>query len=212
MEYTLFLFFSILLISASLCVIFIQDSVQAVFFLIFAFCNAVGLLFLIEAEFIGLLFLVVYVGAIAVLFLFVIIILNLKAEISFKFQTKNLYVDYYPISIFLVIFFFTNFYFLKKSLLTFKVESFLEEPNYLEWVYQVDNIQSLTIFGQTLYTFYFYYLLISGFVLLVSIIGAIALTSQKNQQLNFDKKQHVSSQLARDSIAAVYLVKQKNGI
>jgi len=212
MEYTLFLFFSILLISASLCVIFIQDSVQAVFFLIFAFCNAVGLLFLIEAEFIGLLFLVVYVGAIAVLFLFVIIILNLKAEISFKFQTKNLYVDYYPISIFLVIFFFTNFYFLKKSLLTFKVESFLEEPNYLEWVYQVDNIQSITIFGQTLYTFYFYYLLISGFVLLVSIIGAIALTSQKNQQLNFDKKQHVSSQLARDSIAAVYLVKQKNGI
>jgi len=212
MEYTLFLFFSILLISASLCVIFIQDSVQAVFFLIFAFCNAVGLLFLIEAEFIGLLFLVVYVGAIAVLFLFVIMILNLKAEISFKFQTKNLYVDYYPISIFLVIFFFTNFYFLKKSLLTFKVESFLEEPNYLEWVYQVDNIQSITIFGQTLYTFYFYYLLISGFVLLVSIIGAIALTSQKNQQLNFDKKQHVSSQLARDSIAAVYLVKQKNGI
>ena len=212
MEYTLFLFFSILLISASLCVIFIQDSVQAVFFLIFAFCNAVGLLFLIEAEFIGLLFLVVYVGAIAVLFLFVIIILNLKAEIAFKFQTKNLYVDYYPISIFLVIFFFTNFYFLKKSLLTFKVESFLEEPNYLEWVYQVDNIQSITIFGQTLYTFYFYYLLISGFVLLVSIIGAIALTSQKNQQLNFDKKQHVSSQLARDSIAAVYLVKQKNGI
>ena len=101
---------------------------------------------------------------------------------------------------------------MKKSLLTFKVENFLEEPNYLEWVYQVDNIQSITIFGQTLYTFYFYYLLISGFVLLVSIIGAIALTSQKNQQLNFDKKQHVSSQLARDSIAAVYLVKQKNGI
>ena len=209
MEYTLFLFFSILLIFSSLCVVFVQDSVQAVFFLIFAFCNAVGLLFLIEAEFLGLLFLVVYVGAIAVLFLFVIIILNLKTEMSFKFKTKYLYIDYYPISIFLVVFFFINFYFLKKNLFTFKTESLIEEPTYLEWIYQMDSIQSIDMFGQTLYTFYFYYLLISGFVLLVSIIGAIALTSQKNQQVDFKKKQHIASQLTRDSLSAVYLVKRK---
>jgi len=211
MEYFLFLFFSIFLVLSSLSVTFIHDSVQAVFFLIFAFCNAVGLLFLVEAEFLGLLFLVGYVGAIAVLFLFVIIILNLKTEISFKFKTKYLYLDYYPILLFLLFFFFLNFFFLKKNLLTFKIEAIFEEPNYLEWVLQMDSIQSLNIFGQSLYTFYFYYLLISGFVLLVSIIGAIALTSQKNHRIFFERKQHTFLQLTRDSFSAVYLIKQ-NGL
>jgi hypothetical protein len=98
---------------------------------------------------------------------------------------------------------------LKKNLFTFKTESLIEEPTYLEWIYQMDSIQSIDMFGQTLYTFYFYYLLISGFVLLVSIIGAIALTSQKNQQVDFKKKQHIASQLTRDSLSAVYLVKRK---
>lgn len=209
MEYFFFLFFSILLLFSSLNVIFVQDSVQAVFFLIFAFCNAVGLLFLLEAEFLGLLFLVVYVGAIAVLFIFVIIILNLKIEISYKFKTKNFYIDYYPIAIFFIIFFFINFFFLKENLYFFKKKIIIEEPNYFEWIFQIDSVSSINIFAQTLYTFYFYYLLISGFILLVAIVGAISLTSQKNHQIDFNKKQHIFKQLTRDSKTAVYLIKQK---
>jgi len=210
MEYTLFLLFSSLLVISSISVIFVQDSVKAVFFLIFAFCNGVGLLFLVEAEFLGLLFLVVYLGAIAVLFLFVIIILNLKNETSFKFKAGVSFVNYYPLFGFIIFICYIYFSYLRQNLVPLKFEIFLEAPIYCEWVKMLDSTQSLFLFSQTLYTFYFYYFLIAGFVLLVAILGAISLTSQKNHQINLYKKQHVHSQLTRDLYAAVFLIKKES--
>ena len=208
MEYLLFLLFSSLLVFSSLSVIFVQDSVKAVFFLIFAFCNGVGLLFLVEAEFLGLLFLVVYLGAIAVLFLFVIIILNLKSETLFKFKSESFFINYYPLFSFILVFFILYFVYLKETLVSLKFDSSLEVPHYCEWVTQIDSSQSLSFFSQTLYTFYFYYFLIAGFVLLVAMLGALGVTSQKNHQFNLFKKQHVHSQLTRDLYAAVFLIKK----
>lgn len=208
MEFFLFLFFSTILLFSSLNVIFVKNSVQAVFFLIFAFCNGVGLLFLVEIEFIALLFLVVYVGAIAVLFLFVIIILNLKSDINLKFDTTKSIQQYYPISFFIIFFIFFNFFTIRDILTSFNFST-ISKPQYLEYIYHIDSIQSLNFFAQTLYTFYFFYFLLAGFILLVAILGAISLTSQKNNLVSFKKKQQIFSQLTRDVYSSVFLVKRK---
>ncbi len=77
-ELTLFYFFSGVALFSAIMVISARNPVHSVLFLILVFCNSAGLLILLEAEFLALIFIVVYVGAIAVLFLFVVMMLNVK--------------------------------------------------------------------------------------------------------------------------------------
>ena len=74
----LFYFFSFILILSSLMVIVVQNAVHSVLFLVLSFISSASLLFLLECEFVALLFIMIYVGAIAVLFLFVVMMLDVK--------------------------------------------------------------------------------------------------------------------------------------
>ena len=96
----LFYFFSFLMLLSSIMVIGAKNPIHSVLFLILVFCNATGLLILLEVEFLAMIFLVVYVGAIAVLFLFVVMMLNIKVvELS-----ENLFL-YLPIGAFVAMIF-----------------------------------------------------------------------------------------------------------
>ena len=92
----LFYFFSGMLLFSSLMIIVVKNAIYSILFLVLSFVMATGLLFLLESEFMSLIFIVIYVGAIAVLFLFVIMMLNIKVTNSVKDLLK-----YFPIGNFL---------------------------------------------------------------------------------------------------------------
>ena len=97
----LFYLFYLFVLSSALMVIFSENAVYSVLFLILTFCNIIFLLVLMGAEFISFLLLIVYVGAIAVLFLFVVMMLNIKTE---KKEFTLFYIYYTPL-LFVILFF-----------------------------------------------------------------------------------------------------------
>lgn len=211
MEHFLFFVFATGLLFSCFFVAFLTNPINAVFFLVLAFCNATGLLLLMEAEFLALLFLIVYVGAIAVLFLFVIIILNLKETFSataFVLSYKNLFLCIG----FCLLFGVQIQYTLSLDFVHYEYHSDFIQPLYNEWVFFYDFFHNIVLFSHMLYTFYFYYILVAGFVLLVAIIGAVVLTSQKknNYLSRTNQKQFVYNQLARSARNAVFLIKRSN--
>ena len=152
---------------------------------------ATGLLFLLESEFMSLIFIVIYVGAIAVLFLFVIMMLNIKVTNSIKDLLK-----YFPIGNFL------GFVFLIEILLII-FESFNTNPYknnflfnfYTNWFEKVDSISDIESLGQILYTYYVPQFLIAGIILLIAVIGSVILTlSHKNIEV---KNQDTFRQVSR---------------
>jgi NADH-quinone oxidoreductase subunit J len=170
---------------SSIFVVLSQNPVHSVLFLILAFCNASGILFLFNAEFLGLIFIIVYVGAIAILFLFVVMMLNVKvlsSSLMFYLPFIFLAVSIFAFQIFLVFEnAFSNFAFWGTSL-PYNFENYL------------DNLGSIDVLGQSLYNYYLLCFLLTGLVLLVAMIGAIVLT------LNFSshrKNELASRQLSR---------------
>ncbi len=206
MEFYLFCFFSFFLILCCFFVCFIATPINAVFYLVLAFCNAIGLLLLVEAEFLAILFLIVYVGAIAVLFLFVIIMLNLKDSILKEASSINVF--YFFFLTLCMLGFFFSFFFQHAPI----VKSANSAPLtfYNEWIFSLDNLTNISLFGQVLYTYFAFYFLVAGFILLVAMVSAVALTSQKRfvSQKN-SRKQLVHLQLSRSANNAVFLLSKK---
>jgi len=198
-ESILFFSFSFLAISSSALVITVKNPVHAVLFLILSFIASAGLLFLLEIEFISLIFIVVYVGAIAVLFLFVVMMLDIKITES----DKN-YLKYFPIGSFLGLAFFGEILFIIfNNFESNPQESTIQHFNWSEFVDYTTNVQAL---GQVLYTTYFLYFLLAGIILLVAMLGAIVLT------LTFDRKvktQTIYRQVSRDFNNAIFVTSIK---
>jgi len=194
----LFSFLSFLLVFSAILVISAQNPVHSVFFLVLVFFTSAFLLFLLEVEFVSLLFVLVYVGAIAVLFLFVVMMLDIKIT---KYEKDLLF--YIPIGGFLgVIFFLEVFLSLQENLVPFLPSSGREI--YTDWLNIIDSMTNLDVLGQILYTYYFFYFLIAGIILLLAMVGAIVLT------LNFTQKakhQFVFRQILREKKNSMYLVK-----
>jgi len=187
----LFYFFSGMLLFSSLMIIVVKNAIYSILFLVLSFVMATGLLFLLESEFMSLIFIVIYVGAIAVLFLFVIMMLNIKVTNSIKDLLK-----YFPIGNFL------GFVFLIEILLII-FESFNTNPYknnflfnfYTNWFEKVDSISDIESLGQILYTYYVPQFLIAGIILLIAVIGSVILTlSHKNIEV---KKQDTFRQVSR---------------
>jgi NADH-quinone oxidoreductase subunit J len=179
------LFFSILLIISSVLVFISKNPVHSVLFLILTFCNASGILFLFNAEFLGLVFLIIYVGAIAVLFLFVVMMLNVKIYTSDVFF--NIFFLFFGGFILIVQIFLILEKTFSNSIFWFGNLPYTYE-NYL------DSLNSIEVIGQGLYNYYLLCFLLAGLVLLVAMIGAISLT------LNFSserKNELVQRQLSR---------------
>ena len=193
MDFFLIFFCSLALLS-SLFVVISSNPVHSVFFLILVFCFASFLLLRLTIDFLAIIFIVVYVGAVAVLFLFVVMMLNVKlTELS-----ENV-VRYLPLGFFLGVVFFSELaYTMQKSFTISNTEVELSP-----WVNLIYGSEGIALFGEVLYTHYIHIFIASGMVLLVSMIGAISLTL--HHSLNV-KRQLVYRQVGRDARKAVFLV------
>ena len=186
----LFYFFSFSLILSSLMVISVQNAVHSVLFLVLSFISSASLLFLLECEFIALLFIMIYVGAIAVLFLFVVMMLDTKIV-----NIKKDLVKYFPFgSLIGILFSFEVFLLISKN---FTSNSYINSVLYnfhTNWFDKLDTLTELESIGQILYTNYVLQFLIAGNILLLSAIGAVSLTLKTKQS---SRKQIIFKQLSR---------------
>ncbi len=203
----LFYFFASLALSSGVMVIQARNPVHSVLFLILVFFNSAGLLVLLGLDFFAMIFLVVYVGAIAVLFLFVVMMLNIKlAEINEK------KLRYLPIGGLLgLLFLFELFVIVDNDLLPLliskdsKLFSNLSALSFVDWSLVLDTVSNIEAIGQCLYTFYFYFFLLASLILLVAMIGAIVLTMHKGVHI---KRQKVFEQNTREFAKTITLVSQ----
>ena len=183
----LYLFLLSLLLINSFLVFLSKNPVYSVLFLILVFCNAASILIILHIEFLALLYIIIYVGAIAVLFLFVVMMLNVKIK-----KATNLY---YLLTLvfFNIIFLFVLYSFLDNVFSFFKINAYINfNPDF--FIVNVDNLSNIFVFGQVLYNYYLICFLLVGILLLVAMIGAIVLT------LNFQsnrKNEIVFKQLSR---------------
>jgi len=188
-EIFLFYFFSITALISSIMVISAKNPIHSILFLILVFCNAAGLLILLETEFLAMIFLIVYVGAIAVLFLFVIMMLNIKI-----IELNENVLRYLPIgSIIAIIFLFEIFLIIDNDLIP--IFSNVEKTYFEEWGYNINNLTNIEVIGILIYTHYFYLFLMSSIILLIAMVGAIVLTLHERTNL---KKQEIYKQLLRN--------------
>jgi len=173
-------FLSFLLLFSSIFVLISENPVHSVLFLILTFCNAAAVLLLLNVEFLGLIFIIIYVGAIAVLFLFVVMMLNVKIYSSKSFIQN-------PI-LFLVGFIALSQIFLLLERTFLDSNTLIDSENLSVSIF-LDSLSSIDILGQGLYNNYIICFLIAGLVLLVAMIGAIVLTlnfsSQRKNEIVF---------------------------
>ena len=189
----LFYLFSILLLLSSLFVITTQNPIYSVLFLVLSFVSSSCLLFLLECEFLSLMFIVIYVGAIAVLFLFVVMMLDIKNSNSFKQNLK-----YFPFGLFLGgIFLFEIFTLILKIFKTNPYKTSELKNFYINWFDKIDKFMEIELVGQIVYTEYVLQFLIAGNILLLATLAAVVLTV--NTEVKSSKSQIFFKQLSRNS-------------
>lgn len=168
-----FLFFSFLSIFSSFCVILSKNPLHSVIFLIFVFCNVVLILLLQGIDFLAMVFLIVYIGAIAVLFLFVVYMLNIKIIEVNELNWQYLFGLF--ISLFLFFFFVVTFL----QAQGFNFYNFDTNFNFFIWLNTLFDIQNLRILALILYLDFYIIFIVIGLILLVAMLGAIVLTSKR---------------------------------
>ena len=161
-------YFTFLLLLSSIFVLISKNPVHSVLFLIFCFCNAAGILFLFNAEFLGLIFIIVYVGAIAILFLFVVMMLNVKV-----YSSDNI-IYYLPFLLLLGFVLLLQIYLIFEKVFSNNTFWVADSPYVFE--NYIDNLNSIDVLGQCLYNYYLTCFLLAGLILLVAMVGAIVLT------------------------------------
>jgi len=195
---TLFFYlFAIVLIASSLMVVSARNPVHAVLYLILAFFNAAGLFVLLGAEFLAMILVVVYVGAVMVLFLFVVMML----DVNFA-ELRAGVLKYLPVGLIVGLILLFE--------LVFVVGAWVTAPQLasdapMPPVSEVSNTKAL---GQILYTDYVYLFEAAGLILLVAMIGAIVLTLHHRRDV---KRQNISDQVARSPETAIEVVKVETG-
>jgi NADH-quinone oxidoreductase subunit J len=195
----LFYVFAAVLMMAALAVITAKNPVHSVFFLILAFFNAAGLFVLLGAEYIAMTLVVVYVGAVMVLFLFVIMMLNINFE-----KLRAGFISYLPLGLGVAVILFAELAaLLYGSILSPAPLSEVSSP--IPDAAQISNVHAI---GRVLYTDYLIAFQLSGVILLVAMIGAIVLTHRQRAGV---KRQSVQQQMLRTRAESVALVNVKPG-
>jgi NADH-quinone oxidoreductase subunit J len=192
-----FYVFSIIAVASAAMVIFSRNPVHSVLFLILTFVNTAGLFMLAGAEFLALILIVVYVGAVAVLFLFVTMML----DVDFAEMRQGL-LQYAPIGIVIGVILLLE--------LLLVAGTFVVSPDIAgSTVVPIDGgIENTRALGQVIYTRYVFLFQAAGGVLLVAMIGAIVLTLQHRVSV---KRQDPMKQVARKRKDAVEVVQVKSG-
>ncbi len=192
-----YLFAGITIFSAVM-VVASKNSVHSVLFLILAFFNAAGLFVLLGAEFIAMLLVIVYVGAVAVLFLFVVMMLNVNFE-----ELREGFQKYLGLGLMVATLIFAELILVVYWAL--KTPAAVAAPEHSTATTDVTNTHMI---GNVLYTYYIYPFQLAGIILLVAMIGAITLTLRTRPGV---RKQNISKQLARTKEQSVMIVKKKSG-
>jgi NADH-quinone oxidoreductase subunit J len=192
-----FYLFAAVCIASAFMVIAGRNPVHSVLFLILAFVNAAGLFVLLGAEFLAMILIVVYVGAVAVLFLFVVMML----DVDFA-ELRHGVLNYLPVGAAVGIILLIE--------LVFGVIGWVIAPGLTKIITapissDINNTQAL---GLVLYTRYVYFFEAAGVILLVAMIGAIVLTLQHKPNV---KRQNIGQQLARHRSSAIEVVEVKSG-
>ncbi len=198
-EALIFYMFAFVLIASAVMVVVSRNPVHSVLFLVMAFFNTAGLFVLLGAEFIAMMLVIVYVGAVAVLFLFVVMMLEIG-----KVSMKEGMVTYLPVGLFvgLVLLAELVFVYLGWEMAEGAADRRLfPTPDASE----VANTHAL---GQIIYTHNVYLFQISGLILLVAMIGAIVLSLRTRPGV---RKQDIADQLDRRREDAVELHKVESG-
>ena len=197
-----FYFFSIIAIFSSLMVITSRNTVNSVFFLILDFISVGCLFIMVGAEFLGMILLIVYVGAVAVLFLFVVMMLNVAEQKQSWFIGKKS--NHLPTGLIVSVLILLELLVVVGG---WKYKENLMSSSTLI-LSDVSNTHQL---GLVMYTDYILYFQLAGIILLLSMIGAILLTFRKRAGV---KRQSYFKQISRDPSSAIELkdVESKNGV
>ena len=180
--------FSIIAIISAIMVTVSKNTVHSVFFLILDFISISCLFIMIGAEFLGMIMLIVYVGAVAVLFLFVVMMLNVAQQKNQWFASEASS-KHIPVGLIISTIIFFELIIVIGG---WKYKPNLSNSNNLLKTNEISNTHSL---GQILYTDYIHIFQISGMILLIAMIGAIVLTFRKRDGV---KKQSYIKQISRE--------------
>jgi NADH-quinone oxidoreductase subunit J len=191
-----FYFFSIITVGSALMVIASKNTVHAVFFLILDFISVGCLFIMIGAEFLGMIMLIVYVGAVAVLFLFVVMMLNVAEQKQSWFRGLK---ESTHIPVGLIV----SIIILLEVLVV--IGGWKYKSNFIstESIVVDSNFSNTHQLGSVLYTDYIYLFQIAGIILLLSMVGAIVLTYRKREGV---KKQSYINQISRERKTSVEVV------
>ncbi len=194
-----FYLFSAVTIASAVMVIGARNPVHSVLFLILAFVNAAGLFVLLGAEFLAMILIVVYVGAVAVLFVFVVMML----DVDFV-ELRQGFLDYLPVGALVGI------VVLAELLLVLGSWAFSPEAvgTPTAPIPSLDGTSNTAALGAILYTRYVYFFQAAGMVLLVAMVGAIVLTLRHKEGV---KRQSIAAQVARGPATAIEVRKVETG-
>ncbi|MBT5074204.1 MAG: NADH-quinone oxidoreductase subunit J [Kordiimonadaceae bacterium] len=194
-----FYIFATILVGSAVMVVFSKNPVHSVLFLILAFFNAAGLFVLLGAEFVAMILVIVYVGAVAVMFLFVVMML----DINFTELRKGVQ-DYLPIGLLI------GFILLVEMVVIVGGWSMTDgiATTIMAPTPPINEVTNTDAIGRILYTDYIYLFQLAGLILLVAMIGAIVLTHRKRPGV---KKQNIGDQVRRRRAQAFEAVDVKPG-
>ncbi|MGE5545273.1 MAG: NADH-quinone oxidoreductase subunit J [Solirubrobacterales bacterium] len=195
----IFYMFAAVAVASGVMVISARNPVHSVLFLILCFFNAAGLFLLLGAEFLAMVLVVVYVGAVAVLFLFVVMMLDINYV-----RLREGFLQYLPTGALI------GLVLLAELLLMFggwafapDVEAMVQAP-----APTVDQVANTAALGRLLYTNYAYLFQASGLILLVAMVGTILLTHRRREGV---RKQNIAAQVARSAKQVVEVRKVPTG-
>lgn len=197
-----FYLFAAITVASGFMVIASRNPVHSVLFLILAFFNAAGLFVLMGAEFLGMLLVIVYVGAVAVLFLFVVMML----DINFV-ELRQGFLQYLPVGGMIgIVLLIELVMVLGGWVVAPEAKSVVADP-----IPALDQVTNTHALGAVLYTKYIYLFQGAGLILLVAMIGAIVLTLRSRPGV---KRQSISEQVnrPRDEAVAIRKVEPRKGI
>ncbi len=192
-----FYLFAGLCVASAFMVIAARNPVHSVLYLILAFVNAAGLFVMMGAEFLAMILIVVYVGAVAVLFLFVVMML----DVDFA-ELKQGALQYLPIGLLIAGIFLAELFLV--------VGAWVIGPGVPQAIVSPipGNISNTEAIGLVLYTQYVYFFEVAGMILLVAMVGAIVLTLQHRERV---RRQIIAVQNARTPAMSVEVVKVRKG-
>ena len=184
-----------LVLFSAIMVIVAQNPLYSVLFLVSSFLMSSILLFIFENEFLALFFLIIYLGAIAILFLFVVMMLDIKFK---DLQISRLY---FPAGIFVGTVLSIELYGSFTKIFSKNTNfSSVEHNLYFNWYDLLDSITDLEVLGQIFYTHYVLQILMAGLILYVAVIGVAFLTVRSAHEKSLKRDQSICRQLARNSV------------